>query len=64
MFRIKISEIEDRIENKIAPLKFNLLGDENGLLFGTLDNEVTAIVVCWSPTLRVIEKTIQNMPTR
>jgi len=60
MFRMKISEIEDHIENKIAPLKYSLLGDENGLLFGMLDSEVTAIIVCWSPTLRVIEKAIQN----
>lgn len=56
---MKIKEIEEYIENELAPLSLSLPGDKNGLHFGTLNGEVNGVVVCWSPTLRVIEKTIE-----
>jgi len=56
---MKIEKVEDYIE-QLAPLNLSLPQDLNGLIFGTLDNEVTGIIVCWSPTLRVIEAAVKN----
>lgn len=57
---MKVKEVEDYIEQHVAPLELSLPQDINGLIFGTLDVEVTGIVVSWSPTLRVIEASIRN----
>lgn len=53
-----VRDVANYIEKKIAPLKYSLPGDKNGLEFGSLDNEVRGIVTCWSPTLMVIEKAV------
>jgi putative NIF3 family GTP cyclohydrolase 1 type 2 len=60
MLKLRIKEIEDYIERELAPLELSLPQDVNGLLFGTLDTEVTGIIVCWSPTLKVIERAVKN----
>ena len=57
---MKIEEVEDYIEKELAPLELSLPQDINGLLFGSLDNEVTGIVVCWSPTLKVIQAAVKG----
>jgi len=57
---MKVKKVEDYIEQHVAPLKLSLPQDINGLVFGTLDMEVTGIAVCWSPTLRVIEASVEN----
>ena len=57
--RVLTEDIASYIENEIAPLKYGLPGEKNGLESGSLDNEVTGIIVCWSPTLKVIEKAIK-----
>jgi putative NIF3 family GTP cyclohydrolase 1 type 2 len=54
--RLLVRDVADYIEREIAPLKYGLLGDKNGLEFGSPDNEVAGIVVSWSPTSKVIEK--------
>ena len=53
-----VKDVANYIEKEIAPLKYSLPGDKNGLEFGSLDNEVRGIVTCWSPTLMVIEKAV------
>lgn len=55
-----IKEIEDYIERELAPLNLSLPNDVNGTMFGTLGSQVTGIVVCWSPTLRVIEAAVKS----
>ena len=56
--KLLVKDIASYIEKEIAPLKYSLPGDKNGLEFGSLDNEVRGIVVCWSPTLMVIKKAV------
>jgi len=56
--KLLVEDIAAYIEKEIAPLKYSLPGDKNGLEFGSLDNEVRGIVVCWSPTLMVIKKAV------
>lgn len=51
-----IRDVAKYIETEMAPLKYSLPDDKNGLIFGSLNNEVVGIAVCWSPTLKVIEK--------
>jgi len=53
-----VKDVAKYIEKEIAPLKYSLPGDKNGLEFGSLDNEVIGIVTCWSPSLMVIEKAV------
>lgn len=53
-----VKDVANYIEKEIAPLEYGLPGDKNGLEFGSLDNEVRGIVICWSPTLMVIEKAV------
>lgn len=48
---MKVKEVADYIES-IAP---SIEGDDSGLLFGDMNNEVDGVVVCWSPTLEVIK---------
>jgi putative NIF3 family GTP cyclohydrolase 1 type 2 len=60
MLKMRIREIEDYIERELAPLELSLPQDLNGLVFGTLDKEVTGIIVCWSPTLKVIERAVKT----
>jgi len=59
MLRPAVKDVMQRIENEIAPLRYSLPGDKNGLEFGSKENEVSNIVVCWSPTLEVIRKAIE-----
>lgn len=59
MFRLSVKDVMQHIENEIAPLHYALPGDKNGLEFGSAENEVTNIVVCWSPTLNVIKEAIK-----
>jgi len=54
--KLLVRDIASYIEKEIAPLKYSLPGDKNGLEFGSLNNEVRGVVVCWSPTLMVIKK--------
>ena len=55
-----VKDVAKYIEAEIAPLKYSLPDDKNGLEFGSLNNEVIGITVCWSPTLKVIEKAIAS----
>lgn len=57
--KVLTEDIASYIENEIAPLEYGLPGEKNGLEFGSLDNEVSGIIVCWSPTLRAIGKAIK-----
>ena len=47
---MKVQDVADYIES-IAPL---IEGDDGGLVFGSMAEEVKGIVVCWAPTLDVI----------
>ncbi len=48
---LKVKDVADYIESMAPPIK----GDDSGLIYGDMDNEVRGIVVCWSPTLEVIK---------
>lgn len=56
--KLLVRDLATLIEEEIAPLKYSLPGDRNGLEFGSLDSRVTSIVTCWSPTSMVIEKAV------
>ncbi len=56
--KLLIRDIANYVEREIAPLKYSLPGDRNGLEFGSLNNEVTGIVVSWTPSSTVIEKSV------
>ena len=58
--KLRVKDVARYIEKEIAPLKYSLPGDRNGLEFGSLDNELKGIVTCWSPTLTVVEKAVSN----
>lgn len=58
--KLLVRDVAQYIEEEIAPLKYGLPGDRNGLEFGSLDDEVKGITICWSPTSIVIEKTVSN----
>ena len=59
MLRLSVEDVMRYIENEVAPLRYALPGDRNGLEFGSAENEVDNIVVCWSPTLDVIKKAVK-----
>lgn len=59
MSGIFVKDVMQYIQDEIAPLHYALPGDKNGLEFGSAENEVTNILVCWSPTLNVIKETIK-----
>jgi putative NIF3 family GTP cyclohydrolase 1 type 2 len=55
--KLLVRDVAKFIE-EIAPLKYCLPGDRNGLEFGSPDGKVSGIVTCWSPTSMVIEKAV------
>jgi putative NIF3 family GTP cyclohydrolase 1 type 2 len=56
--KLRVRDIAKFIEEEIAPLKYCLQDDRNGLEFGTLDGKVESVITCWSPTSSVIEKAV------
>ena len=56
--KLLVRDVAKFIEEEIAPLKYCLPGDRNGLEFGSQDSKVSGIVTCWSPTSIVIEKAV------
>jgi len=53
---LRVNDIAFYIENELAPISEALHGDDNGLFYGSLENVVTGIAVCWSPTLKVLKE--------
>ena len=45
---------------EIAPIARGVPGDEYGFVFGDPNTEVQGIATCWSPTLEVIKRAIEN----
>ena len=54
-----VKDVMRHIENEVAPLHYALPGDRNGLEFGSAEDEVKNIVVCWAPTFDVIKKAVK-----
>jgi len=44
----------------LAPLSTAKPGDVNGFLIGNPDREVETVVVCWSPTLSIIQECVEQ----